>query len=98
MWWSCTPCVLAWYLTRESKVCKSDDACNAMIPGAEGGVCYHGGIAVKENYQMCDVTNEGIVKQLKEKKPQVTFSCNAEREECTFQCRASCTLASLVTG
>ncbi|KAI9766622.1 MAG: hypothetical protein M1840_006433 [Geoglossum simile] len=55
------------------------------MPGGEGGVCYHGGIAVKENYQMCDVTNEGIVKQLKDKKPQVTFSCNADNEECTFQ-------------
>ncbi|KAH0537503.1 hypothetical protein FGG08_005721 [Glutinoglossum americanum] len=68
-------------------VCESHDACNAMMPDGEGGVCYSGGIAVKENYQMCDVTNRKILDQLKEKKPQVTFSCNAEREDCTFQCR-----------
>ena len=79
----------------DRKVCKSDDACNAMMLEGEGGVCYHGGIAVKENYQMCDVTNEGIVKQLKDKKPQVTFSCNSDREECTFQCKVYCTLRIL---
>ncbi|KAI9862334.1 MAG: hypothetical protein M1813_004810 [Trichoglossum hirsutum] len=66
-------------------VCKSNDACNAMMPDGEGGICYSGGIAVKENYQMCDVTNRKILDQLKEKKPQVTFSCNSERADCTFQ-------------
>jgi hypothetical protein len=71
------------------KVCKSNDACNAMMPDGEGGICYSGGIAVKENYQMCDVTNRKILDQLKEKKPQVTFSCNSERADCTFQCRVT---------
>ncbi|KAH0559401.1 hypothetical protein GP486_004086, partial [Trichoglossum hirsutum] len=40
------------------------------MPENEGGVCYSGGIAVKENYQMCDVTNRKILDQLKERKPQ----------------------------
>ncbi|KAF4549686.1 ABC-2 type transporter-like protein 1 [Elsinoe fawcettii] len=55
------------------------------MPEGEGGVCYREGLVVKENYQMCDVTNKKILDQLKEQKPQVTFSCNAEREECNFQ-------------
>ena len=67
-------------------VCQTDDACNALMPEGEGGVCYKQGAVVKENYQMCDVTNRKILDQLKEKKPQVTFSCNADTEECNFQC------------
>lgn len=70
-------------------VCKSDDACNAMMPEGEGGVCYTQGLAVKENHQMCDVTNRKILDQLKERKPQVTFSCKEEDEgdkNCNFQC------------
>lgn len=71
-------------------VCKSDDACNALMPDGEGGVCYTQGLAVKENHQMCDVTNRKILDQLKERKPQVTFSCKEDDEEgdktCNFQC------------
>ncbi|KUL87957.1 hypothetical protein ZTR_03868 [Talaromyces verruculosus] len=69
-------------------VCKTDDACNAMMPEGEGGVCYTQGLAVKENHQMCDVTNRKILDQLKERKPQVTFSCKEEEEgdkNCNFQ-------------
>ncbi|KAG8625096.1 hypothetical protein KVT40_006847 [Elsinoe batatas] len=66
-------------------VCKTNDACNALMPEGEGGVCFREGLVVKENYQMCDVTNKKILDQLKEQKPQVTFSCNADREECNFQ-------------
>ena len=55
-------------------VCKTDDACNALMPEGEGGVCYKQGLVVKQNYQMCDVTNRKILDQLKEQKPQVTFS------------------------
>ncbi|PSK50464.1 ABC transporter G family member [Elsinoe australis] len=55
------------------------------MPEGEGGVCYREGLVVNENYQMCDVTNKKILDQLKEQKPQVTFSCNAQREECNFQ-------------
>ena len=57
-----------------------------MMPDGKGGVCYKQGLVVKENHQMCNVTNRKIVDQLKEKKPQVTFSCNAEQSECSFQC------------
>ncbi|KAL4905372.1 hypothetical protein BDW74DRAFT_152521 [Aspergillus multicolor] len=66
-------------------VCKTDDACNAMMPTGEGGVCYKQGVTVKENFQMCDVTNRKILDQLKERKPQVTFSCEAEDKTCNFQ-------------
>jgi ABC-type multidrug transport system ATPase subunit len=66
-------------------VCKTDSACNAMMPNGEDGVCYREGLVVKENYQMCDITNRKIMDQLKDKKAQATFSCNAEREECNFQ-------------
>lgn len=72
---------------RGSAVCQTDRACNAMMPEGKGGVCYQQGVVVNENYQMCDVTNRKILDQLKDDKPQVTFSCNAEHEECNFQCR-----------
>ncbi|KAL1305221.1 hypothetical protein AAFC00_002139 [Neodothiora populina] len=66
-------------------VCKTNDACNAMMPDGQDGVCYREGLVVKENYQICDITNRKILDTLKEKKPQATFSCHAEREECNFQ-------------
>lgn len=59
------------------------------MPEGLGGVCYKQAVVVNENYQMCDVTNRKILDQLKEQKPQVTFSCNAEHEECNFQCKTS---------
>jgi hypothetical protein len=67
-------------------VCQTDDACNAMMPDGEGGVCYKQGLVVNENYQMCDVTNRKILDQLKERKPQVTFSCETKESTCNFQC------------
>ena len=67
-------------------VCKEDAACDALMPEGKGGVCYKQGAAVRENYQICDVTNRKILDLLKEEKPQVTFSCNAERADCNFQC------------
>ena len=66
-------------------VCQNDGACDALMPETTGGVCYKGGVVVKENHQMCDITNRKIVDQLKEKKPQATFSCNAEDDTCNFQ-------------
>jgi ABC-type multidrug transport system ATPase subunit len=66
-------------------VCKTNNACDAMMPTGDGGVCYREGLLQKENFQMCDITNRKIVDQLKDKKPQATFSCNADREECNFQ-------------
>lgn len=76
-------------------VCKTNDACNAMMPPGddgirEGGVCYTEGQLVKENYQICDITNRKILDQLKEKKPQATFSCNKEEATCNFQCKSPC--------
>ncbi|OAL06125.1 hypothetical protein IQ06DRAFT_362352 [Phaeosphaeriaceae sp. SRC1lsM3a] len=66
-------------------VCETNDACNAMMPDGQGGVCYKDGQLVKENFQMCDITNRKILDQLKDKKPQATFSCNSETAECNFQ-------------
>ncbi|KAF7189662.1 ABC transporter G family member, partial [Pseudocercospora fuligena] len=66
-------------------VCKTNQACNAMMPTGEDGVCYREGVVQKENFQICDITNKKILDTLKDKKPQATFSCNAERAECNFQ-------------
>ncbi|KAJ5175009.1 ABC transporter G family member [Penicillium canariense] len=66
-------------------VCQSDNACNAMMPEGEGGRCYKQGVTVKENFQMCDVTNRKILDQLDGRKPQVTFSCKEEDKTCNFQ-------------
>ncbi|OAL56824.1 hypothetical protein IQ07DRAFT_582119 [Pyrenochaeta sp. DS3sAY3a] len=66
-------------------VCETNDACSAMMPDGEGGVCYKDGQLVKQNFQMCDITNRKILDTLKDKKPQATFSCNAETDECNFQ-------------
>lgn len=68
-------------------VCKTDDACSAMMPEGVDGVCYKDGLVVNENYQICDITNRKILDQLKEQKPQATFSCNAARSDCNFQCK-----------
>ena len=67
-------------------VCKRDDVCNAMMPEGEGGVCFKQGITVKQNFQMCDVTNRKILDLLKERTPQATFTCKAEDDTCNFQC------------
>ncbi|KAL8941142.1 MAG: hypothetical protein Q9216_002407 [Gyalolechia sp. 2 TL-2023] len=66
-------------------VCETDSACDTLMPEGKDGICYKQGVVVKENHQMCDVTNRKIVDQLKEKKPQITFACNAEDETCNFQ-------------
>jgi len=59
------------------------------MPEKEGGRCYTGETGVvKQNYQMCDITNKKILDQLKEDKPQTTFSCDAEDKTCGFQCEA----------
>jgi ABC-type multidrug transport system ATPase subunit len=66
-------------------VCSSNQACNALMPEGEGGVCYKQGLVVKENFQMCNVTNQAILKQVAPRIPQVTFSCNADEATCNFQ-------------
>ncbi|KAK5000846.1 FAD-dependent urate hydroxylase, partial [Cryomyces antarcticus] len=55
------------------------------MPEGKDGICYREGLVVNENYQMCDITNRKILDQLKDQKPQATFSCNAKKEECNFQ-------------
>lgn len=66
-------------------VCQEDSACDAMMPEGQSGVCYKEGVTVKQNFQMCDVTNRKILDQLGSQKPQVTFSCEAEDQTCNFQ-------------
>lgn len=71
-------------------MCETDDACNAMMPEGEGGVCYQQGLVVKENHQTCDVTNRKILDMLGDDKPQVTFSCADNDKTCNFQCESGC--------
>ncbi|KAI5808588.1 hypothetical protein DFH27DRAFT_539705 [Peziza echinospora] len=66
-------------------LCTNDNACNKLMPTGSDGVCYKGGVTVKENFQMCEVTNRKIRDTLKPKVPQVTFSCNAQDATCGFQ-------------
>ncbi|KAL2129266.1 hypothetical protein VTI74DRAFT_8003 [Chaetomium olivicolor] len=66
-------------------VCTSDRACDALTETGDGGVCYTGGEVVKQNYQMCDVTNKAIRDLLGSQVPQVTFTCKKESGECDFQ-------------
>ncbi|KAJ5895028.1 ABC transporter G family member [Penicillium taxi] len=66
-------------------VCQNDNACDAMMPEGKDGACYKEGVTIKENFQMCDVTNRKIIDQLDGRKPQVTFSCEANNHTCNFQ-------------
>ncbi|CAG7855102.1 ABC transporter G family member ARB_01379 {ECO:0000305} Short=ABC transporter ARB_01379 {ECO:0000305}; Flags: Precursor [Serendipita indica DSM 11827] len=81
-------------------VCQTDDACsNFPIAGMEhlmqatdqsdapvkNMTCYKGGVNVRNQHQMCNVTNKNIVDALPGRPPQVTFSCNAANETCAFQ-------------
>jgi hypothetical protein len=67
-------------------LCQTDEACGPLMPGKMNGTCYKGGITVKENFQMCTVTNRKIIDQLDPKFPEVTFSCNKANATCAFQC------------
>ncbi|KAL5606174.1 uncharacterized protein BROUX77_003367 [Berkeleyomyces rouxiae] len=66
-------------------MCTTNKACNALMPEGNGGVCYASGDVVKNNHQMCDVTNKKIKNLLGDRKPQVTFTCNKEDAVCQFQ-------------
>ena len=76
-------------------VCTKDDVCNSFTPDSSGGVCYKGGLAQKENFNMCDITNRRIVKQLQPRIPQATFSCNAGQKTCGFQCKSNCSKSNV---
>lgn len=67
-------------------VCTTNKACNPLMPESTGGVCYQNGEVVHENYQMCDVTNRKIVELLDPRRPQATFTCNADAATCAFEC------------
>ena len=56
------------------------------MPNEMNGTCYKGGLTIKENYQMCQVTNRKIIDQLDPRVAEVTFSCNKPDKTCAFQC------------
>ncbi|KAK3945464.1 hypothetical protein QBC46DRAFT_118017 [Diplogelasinospora grovesii] len=66
-------------------VCTTGSVCDALTETKDGGVCYTAGDVIKQNYQMCEVTNKAIRDLLKEQVPQVTFTCERASEECDFQ-------------
>jgi len=66
-------------------VCQTDEVCNALMPDHTGGICYKEAAVVKENHQMCNVTNRKIIDQLGDRQPQITFSCSAVESTCSFQ-------------
>lgn len=76
-------------------VCTENKACDALMQTKDGGVCYQRGEVVKENYQMCDVTNKAIRNLLGTQIPQVTFNCNSEDHKCDFQCMCPSMLPKL---
>ncbi|CAG8596413.1 4749_t:CDS:10 [Funneliformis mosseae] len=66
-------------------VCKTNSACDPLVPTGQNGTCYKGGLTVYENFQMCDVKNKKILDMLPDQPPQVTFSCHRKKETCDFQ-------------
>lgn len=66
-------------------LCTEDSSCDSFMPDGLKGTCYKSGILVKNNQQMCDVTNPKIISILNGKKPQATFSCNKTANQCDFQ-------------
>ena len=67
-------------------VCTENKACNALMEAGQGGVCYQNGEVVKQNHQICDVTNRKITDLLGEQRPEVTFTCKDDDHTCDFQC------------
>lgn len=78
-------------------LCTHDDACNRFFPAGLNGTCYTGGMLVRENYQMCDVTNVKILEILKGQIPQVTFTCS-KNDQGVSSDAALASLASLNTS
>ncbi len=68
-------------------VCTQNSACDALMETGSGGVCYQNGELVKNNHQICSVTNKKIKELLGDQKAEVTFTCEQESKECEFQCK-----------
>ncbi|KAI1432745.1 hypothetical protein GGR50DRAFT_560707 [Xylaria sp. CBS 124048] len=66
-------------------ICTEDKACDALMDTGADGVCYQNGEVVKNNYQMCGVTNEKILSMLEGKIPEATFTCDKQSGFCDFQ-------------
>ncbi|KAI8053515.1 hypothetical protein BDF22DRAFT_685095 [Syncephalis plumigaleata] len=66
-------------------ICTRDDACLPLVPTNRNATCFRGGLVVKANHQMCNVTNKKILDMLPDRPPQVTFSCQKEPATCNFQ-------------
>ncbi|KAG8411977.1 (ABC) transporter [Metarhizium acridum] len=66
-------------------VCTNDRACNAMVETGNDGVCYQNGEVVRNNHQICKVTNRKITDLLGEQRPEVTFTCQKDERTCDFQ-------------
>lgn len=70
-------------------VCTDNRACNSMVETGNGGVCYQNGEVVRNNHQICKVTNRKITDLLGEQRPEVTFTCRKDERTCDFQCMPS---------
>ncbi|KAH9270896.1 hypothetical protein BASA83_006849 [Batrachochytrium salamandrivorans] len=66
-------------------ICKSDQACDRLVPGNQNGTCYNSMQPVQKNHILCDVTNQAIVETLKGKAPQLSLSCDKGSSTCEFQ-------------
>ncbi|KID89658.1 ABC transporter (Adp1) [Metarhizium guizhouense ARSEF 977] len=66
-------------------VCTDNRACNSMVETGNGGVCYQNGEVVRNNHQICKVTNRKITDLLGEQRPEVTFTCQKDERTCDFQ-------------
>ncbi|RKP27887.1 LOW QUALITY PROTEIN: hypothetical protein SYNPS1DRAFT_32331 [Syncephalis pseudoplumigaleata] len=66
-------------------ICTQDDACLPLVPTNRNATCFRGGLVVKANHQMCNVTNKKILDMLPDRPPQVTFSCEKKPATCNFQ-------------
>ncbi|CAL9735545.1 hypothetical protein MOSE0_H08548 [Monosporozyma servazzii] len=67
-------------------VCEQDSVCDSFMPDASlKGTCYKNGMIVNKVYQNCNVTNNKILQILNGKIPQVTFTCDKDKQSCNFQ-------------
>ncbi|KAI9335039.1 hypothetical protein DFJ73DRAFT_852417 [Zopfochytrium polystomum] len=71
------------WIGNNCNVCRADHVCDSMIIGGQNGTCYSSSLLVSQNYMQCQVTNEGVVKNLKS--AELTHSCNRKDGTCEFQ-------------